>query len=212
MGRPQGTRNQDYENTRRGLAVKAREAVMKRGALASLNDLAREADVSIPTLKHYFGDRSGVVAAALRTLKVDAARYVDALADPGPLCLKAGLAKVAEELSAAWVHAGVGQVFTAGLAAGLFDAQAGPGYLDGVLEPTVLAIEARLRVHARRGEARLDADDELAVRTASLAFVSPLLVALIHQHGLSGNRCRPLPMERFLALHVDRFADAYGPR
>jgi hypothetical protein len=119
---------------------------------------------------------------------------------------------VARDLAGVWLPMGVGKLFSVGLAAGLFDEQAGPGYIEGVLEPTVLAIEARLRVHAGRGEASLDPDDELAVRTASLAFVSPLLVALLHQHGLFGTRCRPLDLDKFMALHVERFVAAYGVR
>lgn len=210
MGRPPGARNQDYDATKQALADKLRRAVLRWGAKVSLHDLAREAEVSIPTLKHYFRDRSGAIAEALRSTRTGAAEYIAQLRDPGELGLVASLQKVAQDLAMVWLPTGVGQIFTAGLAAGLFDEQAGPGYLDGVLEPTVEALEARLRVHALRGEVRLDPDDELAVRTAALAFVSPLLVALIHQHGLSGTRCRPLAIDRFIALHVEGFAAGYG--
>lgn len=210
MGRPPGARNQDYEATKEALAGKVRGAVVRRGAQVSLHDLAREGDVSIPTIKHYFGDRSGAVAEALRTVRKDAAQYIANVADPGEMGLRESLLSLATGLAAAWVPAGVGQLFTSGMSAGLFDEAAGPGYLDGVLEPTVLAMEERLRVHARRGEARLDPEDELSVRTGALAFLSPLLVALIHQHGLSGKKCRPLPMGPFLAELVDRFVAAYG--
>lgn len=210
MGRPPGAKNQDHGASRTALAGKVLGAVVRRGAQASLHDLAREAEVSIPTLKHYFGDRSGAVAEALRTVRTSAAPHIAELANPRQLDFKASLSRVAHDLALAWVRFGVGQVFTSGLAAGLFDEAAGPGYLDGVLEPTVLAMEARLRVHAERGEVSLDPEDELAVRTAALGFLSPLLVALLHQYGLSGVKCRPLPLERFIALHVERFAKAYG--
>jgi AcrR family transcriptional regulator len=212
MGRPRGARNQDYEATKDALAGKLLGAVVRSGAQVSLHELAREADVAIPTLKHYFGDRSGAVAHALRSARKQGERYIAQVADPGALGLPASLSKVANDLAGAWVLFGVGRLFGQGLSAGLFDEVAGPGYLEGILEPTVLAMETRLRVHARRREARLDPDDELAVRTAALAFLSPLLVALLHQHGLSGTKCRPLPMERFVALHVERFVDAYGHR
>lgn len=211
MGRSPGAKNQDHDEKKRALAVKLLRAVLRDGARASLHDLAREAEVSIPTLKHYFGGRSGAVAAALRTVRESAAEYVASVADPGELPLEASLVKVATGLAHAWVPFGVGQVFTSGMAAGLFDEAAGPGYLDGVLEPTVLAMEERLRVHARRGETSLDPANDLAVRTASLAFLSPLLVALIHQHGLSGTTCRPLDVQAFIAEHTRRFAAAYGP-
>ncbi|WP_433931533.1 hypothetical protein AB3662_44825 [Sorangium cellulosum] len=210
MGRRAGARNQDYEATREVIARKVLGAVVRRGAQASLHDLAREAEVSIPTIKHYFGDRSGAVAEALRTVRTSAAQYIATVAEPGDLGLRESLIGLGSSLAAAWVPTGVGQLFSAGMAAGLFDAVAGPGYLDGVLEPTVRAMEERLRVHARRGEARLDPEDELSVRTAALAFLSPLLVALIHQHGLSGTTCRPLPMQPFLEKLVDGFVAAYG--
>lgn len=211
MGRPPGARNADYEATREKLAGKLLGAVVKSGAQVSLHELARAADVSIPTLKHYFGDRSGVVAEALRSARVQGERYLAEMRDPKGLALSESVAKVAHDIAAAWVPF-IGQMFTQGLSAGLFDEAAGPGYLDGVLEPTVLAMEARLRVHARRGEARIDPNDELEVRTASLGFLSPLLVAMIHQHGLSGTKCRPLDVDRFIALHVERFVAAYGAR
>lgn len=210
MGRRAGGRNTDYEATREELARKVREAVVEHGARVSLHDLARAAGVSIPTLKHYFGDRSGAIAAALRAVKQDAARYIATMADPGKLGFHASFRKLARDLAAAWGPAGVGRLFTAGMSAGLFDEVAGPGYLEGVLEPAVLATEARLRAHAARGQTTLDPSDDLAVRSAALAFLSPLLVALIHQHGLSGTRCRPLAVDAFIDTFVAKFASAYG--
>lgn len=211
MGRPPGARNQDYDATRKSLAAKVLAAVVRRGAQASLHELAREADVSIPTLKHYFGDRSGAVAEALRSAREQGEPYLATIANPGPLDLESSLMNVGAALAWSWVPAGVGRMFTSGMSAAMFDDTAGPGYLDGILEPTILAMEERLRVHARRGEIALEPDDELAVRTASLTFLSPIILALIHQHGLSGTRCRPLPIEKFLELHVKAFVRAHRP-
>lgn len=212
MGRPPGARNREFESRRRELLVRLLPAVVAGGGQVSLHELARAADTSIPTLKHYFGDRAGAVAAALRTVREDAAVHIAALADPGGLDLELSLLKLGRELAAAWLPSGVGALFAAGLAAGLSDSQqAGPGYLDGVLEPTLHALEARLVTHARRGQLRLDPDDELALRTAAMAYLSPLLVALLHQHGLSGTRCRPLDIEAFIVLHTAHFVRAYGP-
>jgi len=165
--------------------------------------------VSIPTLKHYFVDRSGAVAAALRYIPQETVMRFAQIADPGDLQLDASLLGLARGLAAAWVHHGVGQLFTAGMSAGLFDDDAGRGYLDGVLEPTVRALEARLTVHALRREASLDPTDELEVRAAALAFLSPVLVALIHQHGLGGSICRPLDLDAFIEAHVSRFVRGY---
>ncbi len=211
MGRPLGARNVDYEQTREKLSSKVLEAVVKGGAQVSLHELAREAEVSIPTLKHYFGDRSGALAEALRSARSQASPYLVELSDPKKLGLTHSLKKVATDLASAWVPFGVGKVFSQGLSVGLFDSVAGPGYLDGVLEPTVLAMEARLKVHAFRKEIDLEPTNEFQVRTAALAFLSPLLVALIHQHGLGGTQCRPLDIDRFIEEHIRRFVAAYGP-
>lgn len=187
-----------------------RDAVLKFGAPCSLHDLARAAGVTIPTVKHYFKDRSTAIAEALRYVPPEARFYVSSTADPGRHGLASSLTAFAGALANAWIQHGVGRIFTAGLSAGLDDRVAGPGYLEGILEPTVLAFEERLRVHARRGEANLDPNDELDVRTAALAFLSPLLIALIHQHGLAGTTCRPLELEPFIERIVARYVRAYG--
>lgn len=187
-----------------------RRAVVAFGARCSLHDLARAADVSIPTINHYFGGRSGAIAAALRATPDEARIHIASVADPENMALPRSLEALAHALARAWVTFGVGKLFTAGLSAGLDDAISGPGYLEGVLEPTVLAMEERLRVHARRGEADLDPVDELAVRTAALAFLSPLLIALVHQNELAGRTCRALDLPAFVGAHVTRFARAYG--
>lgn len=51
---------------------------------------------------------------------------------------------------------------------------------------------------------------EAGLRVAALAYLSPLLVALLHQHDLAGVTCRPLDLEAFLAAHTSRFVRAYG--
>lgn len=210
MGRRPGAKNQDHDETRGALAAKVLGVVVRRGAQASLHDLAREAGVSIPTLKHYFGGRSGTVAEALRSVREGAREHLASVADPGKLGLEASLLQLASELAAAWVSEGVGKLFASGLSAGLSDGETGPGYLDGVLDPTVLAVEARLRVHGQRGELDAGLRDDLSLRVAALAFVSPLLVVLLHQHDLGGASCRPLSIDAFIGEHTRRFVLAYG--
>lgn len=210
MGRPPGARNRAHDQRREELLTRLLPAIVKEGGKVSLHELARVSNASIPTLKHYFGDRSGVVAEALRAVRNSAAVYISSIAAPGDLDLQASLVKLASELVEAWVHHGVGALFAAGLSAGLQDEQAGPGYVDGVLEPTLMALEARLRVHAERGQLKLCSDDGLAIRTAAMAFLSPLFVALLHQHSLFGARCRPLDLDAFITLHTASYVQAYG--
>lgn len=209
-GRPRGALDPGHAARRRELAAAALAAVVEGGARTSLHDLARASEVSIPTLRHYFGDRSGVIAAALTGARSQAEVHLQRLADPGALGPAASLAGVAAELILAWLRFGVGRLFSAGLCVGIFDEAAGPGYLGGILEPTLQAFEARLRVHAGRGELDLATADDEAIRAAGLAFLAPLILALLHQEGLGGRRCRPLDLDRFAAAHVDRFLRAYG--
>ncbi|MFN0073050.1 MAG: hypothetical protein ACKVVP_16315 [Chloroflexota bacterium] len=209
VGRPAGTRNPDHDVKKRALARKLLAAVVASGGRPSLHDLARTAGTSIPTINHYFGERSSAIAEALRTVEADAVEYLNEVATPSDEKLQASLQTVAQNFARAWTDFGVGALFTAGMTAGLADPVAGPGYLDGVLEPTLQAIETRLRIHAERGEMDIAATDELAIRIAALAFISPVILALMHQNDLSGDRCRPLDMDAFIRRHVERFVRAY---
>lgn len=211
-GRPAGSRSEDYDEKKRELARQVLRAVVAERGTPSLRELARAAAVSIPTLKHYFGDRSGAIAAALRTVEEDARDHLRGVASPGDAEPASSLRAMALELAGAWREFGVGALFAAGMAAGVADPAAGPGYLDGVLEPTMRAVEQRLRVHAERGELRMAAGEDFEIRTAALAFLSPVIVALLHQHDLSGARCRPLDIPAFLERHVERFVEAYRAR
>lgn len=209
-GRRPGARDADYEVKRRALARGVLRAMVVGAGKPSLHDMARATGVSIPTLKHYFGDRAGALAEALRLAVEQGAPYLAAVADPGELPLRASLLKVATDLAGAWGPAGVGDIFAFGMAAGMSDAVVGPGYLDGVLEPTIRAVEARLTVHASRGELAFPETDAFQIRAASLSFLSPVVVALLHQRDLSGSRCRPLDMTAFLARHLTAFVRAWG--
>jgi AcrR family transcriptional regulator len=211
-GRRPGTRNESYEQKKLALARRVRAAVVVQRGTPSLHELARASEASIPTLKHYFGDLSGAIAVALRTVEADAREHLQGISSPGHLSLLESLRKVGLDLANAWARFGVGPLFAAGMAAGVANATLGPAYIDGVLEPTIRAVEARLRVHAERGELDLAPDDEPGIRGAALAFISPILVALLHQHELSGARCRPLDVAAFTESHVVRFVAAYGAK
>lgn len=209
VGRRPGTPNPGHDAKKRDLARKLLAAVVACGGKPSLHDLARAADTSIPTIKHYFGDRSVAIAEALRTVEPDAAEHLTGLASPGDKALEASLLAVARNLAHAWTKFGVGAVFTAGLTAGLADPVVGPGYLDGVLDPTLQAMEKRLRIHAERGEMAIAPCDELTIRIAALAFISPVILALMHQYDLSGGKCRPLNLDVFITRHIEGFVRAY---
>jgi AcrR family transcriptional regulator len=197
MARPPGVRNADHDTTRAALARAAAGALLDgEGQPRSLNGLAAAVGVAVPTLKHYFGDHDGVVAAALAQARADGEVHLAALRHPGALPLAESVAAHCAAVAAGW-QVGVGALFTAGLSLGLGHAARGPAAIDHLLEPTLVALEARLAVHAARGELRPGAD----LRVAALSLLSPLLLALLHQGPLGGARCRPLELGAFSAAH-----------
>lgn len=206
MSRPVGTRNPDYEARRRALALAASAALIDAdGQPTSLNQLARAAGVTVPTLRHYFGDHDGVVSAALAEAEVQGKPYTEALADPGPLGLEDSLQAFAINLELGW-SLGLGHLFASALTHGLAHAVRGPAVVDHLLEPTLQALEARLGVHRDRGELVASVD----LRAAALALLSPLLLAQLHQVGLDGRRCRPLDLVAFREAHLAAWIRGWG--
>jgi AcrR family transcriptional regulator len=208
MGRPAGSRNEGYDERRAALAA----AVIPRlvaddGPQASLAELAAAAGVSVPTMKHYFGDRSGLVAAALRTIGQGGAPHVERTKFPTQPTFDGSMRDLAREFAMAWRTFGVGRMIGASLAVGIHDREAGPGTVDGVLEPTIQAIEARIAAHVERGDVDIHATE---IRLCAIQFLSPLMVALLHQQELGGTACRPLDVDAFVEAHVDRFLRAWG--
>jgi AcrR family transcriptional regulator len=212
MSRPAGSKNSTYDERRRELVAAVLPRLLADGGTTSLNELAVVANTSVPTLKHYFEDRSGVVAAALRHQKELAQEHMLSIARPQGSDVAASLEMLTMELIHVWRPWGVGRIFAVGLAAGVYDSQVGPGYLDGILEPTLQALEQRLRIHTERKELDLEPEDNVGLRAAALSFLSPILLALIHQDALSGDSCRPLDLEAFAKIHISRFLRAYAPR
>lgn len=210
MGRPEGTRNPGYTEKRAALTHKLLLRLLEGdGTRCSLNDLAEAADASVPTLKHYFGDRAGLVVAALKSAEALGAAHVEPMAVPSSPDLATSMRDAVFHILLGWRSFGVDRVFAGSLAIGLAHVDAGPAFLTGVLEPTQQAIERRLRVHALRGEASIDDGGE---RAAALGFVAPLLMALLHQGPLGGDACRPLDVSAFVDTHVAAFVRAWGPR
>lgn len=207
MGRPRGSRNPGFEERRAAIA----RAVMGRiatpgGSRASLRELAQAAGVGLPTLRHYFGDRDGLLAAAFAEMRKDG--------DPWLALGRTAHTDRPLGESCAWFlqlfvvgwRQGVGAGLAQGLAAGVDEPAVGPSFVNDLLEPNLQTVEARLAIHRDRGELDPDAD----LRHAALDLVSPVLLALLHQGPLGGDRCRPLVMDRFVEDHVARFVRAWG--
>ena len=199
MGRPLGSRNRDHDATRHGMASKLAAHLLRAdGEPATFKDLAAAAMVSPATLKHYFGDRTGVVAAVTEAFALDAEPHLAAMADVAPgVAVVDSLTDVLLGFAQAWRQHGAGPAIAGGLAVGLGHDANGPVVVDRMLEPLLQAMERRLEVHVGRGDL-----PEIPVRESALTVVAPVLLALIHQDGLRGSSCRRLDVEDFTRTHV----------
>jgi AcrR family transcriptional regulator len=206
MSRPPGSRNKDFEASRQAIVLVLQAHLREHpDPQLSFRQLAELAGVSVPTLRHYFGDAPGVFAAVMRRYREDGEPFIRAAAEGGPAELAASLQAFAQDFLLGW-RFGVRPIHELGLAAGLGDPTLGPLYVDALLEPTTQALEARLARHAATGALPL-AD----FRHAALCFIAPLFLALLHQDTLGGRGCRPLDLQAFADDHVARFLRAWGP-
>jgi AcrR family transcriptional regulator len=209
VARTAGSRNANYDEQRLSLARKVRPLVMLPGGVnVSLRDMAQGAEVAVATLKHYFIDREGVLAAVLESQRIDAAPYL-ALASippPGKSSVRHSLLTLLQRLKSAWFQHGVGQIHAASLAMGLSVTRLGPTYLSSILEPMLQMAEGYLRRHVELGEL-----PPLNERLAALELLGPVLLGLLHQDSLSGTSCRPLEVDRFLKEHLESFLRSHLP-
>lgn len=201
MGRPRGSRNRDYEQTRHALATQMGPHLLREGGEpATLSDLSAAAQVSPTTLKHYFTDRDGVFDAVMQAALVDSRAYLDAASDPGdPGDQSAEQALTGLLLGTvhAWRRYGLGRLFACSLALGLESSRRGPAFLDGLLEPFLQTAERALAVHVER-----DQLPHVDVRATALSLVSPVVLALLHQDNLGGAGTRRLDVEQFAVAHA----------
>ncbi len=208
MARTRGSRNAGYDEQRAVLARKATEALqMEGGVSASMRELAEHAGTSVATLRHYFVDREGLLRAVMESLRAEAAPYLAMAAQPKFGNVRASLLDFLKGLSTAWFRFGVGKMYASTLAVGLGTRPIGPAFVNHVLEPLLQTGEGLIRQHVERGE--LEVSD---VRHASLTFLSPVVLALLHQDSLLGAECRPLDVPAMLETHVDVFVRAFAPK
>ncbi|WP_309646228.1 TetR/AcrR family transcriptional regulator C-terminal domain-containing protein [Phenylobacterium sp.] len=208
MPRPKGTRDFDYEDKRRELLRRMTLHAMRRDVVRpSLRDLAAAADVTVPTLRHYFGARRDVLDAMLEeSLRLgrgglDAQARSDAPFDQS----MRDYARALIGALAAPRDVKLGDVFAVSLGEGLLDTEVSASTLRHTLEPTIETLEARLAVHVARGE-MIETD----VRTAALMLLSPLLLASLHQDQLSGATCRPMALDAMADDLSAAFVRAYA--
>lgn len=210
MSRTAGARNADFEQRRNALIDKARIRLSaQEGDAPSFRELALAAGVSVATLRHYFGTREALIKAVFTLALQGAGRHLsrarqtESQNDELQPVLEGFLSRVVQ----GWTSGHVGSLHRIGLAEGLRSPATGVDYLVDVLEPTLQALEQRLRTYVEQGVI-VDCD----TRHAGLMLLSPIILALLHQHDLGGTRCRPLDIPSLISEHVKVFVRAYRSR
>lgn len=202
MGRRQGARNRDYDETRTALARTLSRAMLRDdGSPATLADLAAAGGVSTTTLRHYFGDRDGAVAAALDVARQDSATYLADAAEPAGRPPERTLEGLLLGAVLAWRAYGLDRVMTGGLAVGLGHEDLGRRFLTDLLEPFLVAAERLLEAHGATGDLPVLGAEQR--RRVALSLLSPVLLGLLHQHALGGHAIRPLDLNTFARDHAD---------
>jgi AcrR family transcriptional regulator len=204
MGRPPGSRNADYDQKRRRLARRVVQHLVAQPAEhLSLRELARAAGVSVSTMRHYFGDRSGIVAAGFAEMGQAAEKPLRqaVAASKDDKDLHTRLVAVLRGLASAWTQDRLGRAHAVALAEGVY-AETGPHAVEHLLEPFVGAVEQVLHDTAHTNG---------TTRHAALALVAPVWMLLLHQDGLGGSASRPIDVDAFLNDHTAKFLRGWVP-
>jgi AcrR family transcriptional regulator len=197
--RKKGSPNADFAAKKQDLLRLIRSALHGENPPSSLRSLAKAANVTLPTLRHYFGDREQVFAAVFADCRAGGRRELETAAVATGAFAKS-ISDLVRHIADGFRYGGLDRLHAVGLIEGLGNARVAGAYLAEVLEPTLSATQARLETHIGRGEMR--ATD---ARHAALRLVSPILVLFLHQQALGGAADYPMDTEAFLAGHVDAF-------
>lgn len=204
MPRTSGSRNRDYDDKRLALLKRLDPRLSDLSKTRpSFREMAGAAGVSVPTLRHYFTDREGVVQAYLVWQGGESARYRPLVAtteDPFQHSIRRvlhGSAFGLKDMDRIRTH-------VVGLTEGLHNARVGPSYLQATLEPLLASVEQRLTLHVARGEMR-----PVDLRHAAISLIAPLLLAILHQRELGGTNVRQLDLDRYIEDHAAAFVRAY---
>lgn len=208
LARTKGARNADYDAKRQELLERLLPRFVDRDqGRPSFRQFAAAAGVTMPTLRHYFGDRSDVVEAVLEEhLRRDDGR-LEALSQPNgdfEASIHAFALGLLLGLQAQGGRVRLGDLYSASLSEGLADPEISPLALRYVINPAVDALERRLRTHLQRGEMR-DAD----LRAASLSLIAPILVSVLHQDQLGGAADNPFALDDVVSQVAEAFVRAY---
>ena len=189
------------------LLTALRERLRAGGSPASLRELAAAGGVTMPTLKHYFGDRDAIVRAVMED-ELEGGGEADgplkvAAAPSGPFAQS--IRDLLAHADAGFVYGGLTLSHAMGLSEGIRSRELGSAYLDLALDPTIAAFAARLQAHQNQGEMRTDVDP----RAAAIQLLAPLVVARLHQDRLGGCDMNPFDISAMLDQQAEAFVRGY---
>lgn len=206
MSKTKGSRSKDYDAKRIELLRSIGAFLLSNPTQkASLRQIADACGVSMPTIVHYFQNREGISYAWLEQCWIDAEHHLrDGAQAKGTLaaCIKHKL----KGLHEAFTVYGLDRLHLWGMSEGLGDKVLGTAYLQFFLEPTLQANEQWLAHYQNKG----DIDVRINVRFAAISLISPLIILLMHQNALCGDRVRPANIDAFIDQHAKHFLKYLG--
>jgi AcrR family transcriptional regulator len=208
MARTKGARNEGFEARRTALIAALRDRLRAPGPAPSMRELASAADVTVPTLRHYFADREGVLRAVMKDELADGSKPngpLEVAATPsGPFA--ASVRDLLRHADEGFVFGGLTDSHAMGLAEGIRADATAADYLRLALDPTIDAFAARLRAHQECSEMRTDVD----ARAAAVQLLSPLVIARLHQDRFGGRMANPIDLAAMLDQQAEAFVRGYA--
>ena len=207
MARPEGSRNAGYQKERRRLArLILQKITSSDGTRTSLRALAQHCDISAPTLRHYFKNRSGAIMAALEQALDDWSGDLERWRSQELGDVNQALTLLLQEIATRWTSSNFGNIVSSGLAIGLsYEAQRS-AVNTYILVPLFHAAENRLTMHQHRQELTSALDVSLGARM----LLAPVLLTLIERHQIQTDSSDLPPMDTFISLHVQAFLRAWA--
>jgi AcrR family transcriptional regulator len=208
MARTKGARNEGFEERRTALIAALRARLRAPGPAPSMRELASAAEVTVPTLRHYFADREGVLRAVLEDELADGSKQngpLEIAATPsGPFAVS--VRDLLQHADEGFAYGGLTDSHAMGLAEGARAEATAADYLRLALDPTIDAFAARLRTHQERGEMRREVD----ARAAAVQLLSPLVIARLHQDRFGGRTANPIDIAAMLDQQAEAFTRGYA--
>lgn len=186
MPRPAGARNHDFDQKRASLLDTLTDyALSVSTQRPSLRQFAIAAGQSEPTLRHYFGDRQGLVIEIIENIRQRAIPIWAVAATPAADPV-AAIQEFMEFSKVGMTDRGYTQAHTFGLMEGFSDPVVGRAYLEKMLDPALESISDKFR-DTPGGPA-----GPRELRAAALLAMGPMFLLVAHQDLLGGQEYAPI--------------------